>query len=85
MEENEILGEDIDRVYEEIRDNNTITAIELTEDLIKEISKMPYYKDNQKRVCKDIIQTILNLGYKIEVKDLSEKFQSIDLEVKNGN
>lgn len=75
-EENEILGEDIDRAYDEMRDDNTIEMIEKTENLVKELSKLPYYKDNQKRVCKDIIQTILNLGY---------KYQSIDLEEKNGD
>jgi len=52
-EENEILGEDIDRAYDEMRDDNTIEMIEKTENLVKELSKLPYYKDNQKRVCKD--------------------------------
>jgi hypothetical protein len=75
-------GYDSDRVFDEIQEDNTIELMELTSEIIEKAKKMIYYRDNDERIAKDIIEnTLRTLNFKIgEITDITPNFQELNLE-----
>ena len=69
-------GEDIDDIYDRVRDDNSMELLESVEELIERISKLLYYKNRSEGLAKDIISMTLDkLKVKIDSVDTYPQFQ----------
>jgi hypothetical protein len=78
-------GEDIDRAYDTMRDDNSMTLIEGVQELIDKVKDLPYYRNRKEGMAKDIIQNTLRLlDLKVKVvRNITPKFQDIEFKA-NG-
>jgi plastocyanin domain-containing protein len=76
-------GAEADRIWEIVRDNNSVDLMENVDKLIENANGLVYYKNNSERIAKDIIQAVLSkLKVKIEVTNVSSKYQSIQVKLR---
>ena len=70
-----------DRIYDSIRDEESVLIMEAVKELIRKAKGMMYFKNNSEIIGKDIIQnTLRELNLKVEeVSPITDKLQDIRL------